>query len=498
MKMLHSNDLPEKAAIMNPAPETREAAPQQGKAAPFTESQTQFTVSSDRLQEGKSIDLAALEENAEPLNFDPSGIYYDGPTGKYLVDAGQYFRTYSRKSPVVTGVARFFQSQGEGRDESKALASGAVADAEIDQHVEWSGNIAGYQKGLIHSSDGKPMLVLTSPSLFTAASGPAPIISDIFKQALPDQLQRDIFTGWLAGFYRSVLAGIPHPAPMLCLAGEVNAGKSLLAYIVKLVGGGRSANPHTAWTGSLPWNDNLCAAELLLLDDCTGSTDIRSRMKFASNFKEAIYAGEVDMRKRHYSSMSVRPIWRVMVCCNNTAESLLILPPIGNDMTDKVILLKVEPITVPIDTSHVEGKQSFQRMSMNEMPMLADYLMKFELPDNLRDSRSGVLAWRHPDLSQAIESHKPETKFEELILTAITDSHCGLWHDLPRMLSASAIEGRLIHRDSPVRDQVKAVLGTWTAACGTYLSKLASGDSTTIQPAEYDAHKKRPYYWVRL
>jgi len=111
----------------------------------------------------------------------------------------------------------------------------------------------------------------------------------------------------------------------------------------------------------------------------------------------------------------------------------------------------------------------------------------------LRDSRSGVLAWRHPDLSQVIASHKPETKFEELLLTAIT---CYLWDDLPRMLSASEIEGRLIHRDSPVRDQVKAMLGTWSAACGTFLSKLASGDSTTIQPADYDAHKKRNYYWV--
>ena len=343
--------------------EMQEATPQTGKAAPFTE-RAQSSNLNDCLQQEKSIDLAALEENAEPLNFDPSGIYYDGPTGKYLVDAGQYFRTYGRKSPVITGVERFFQSQGEDHEEAKNLARGSIADAEIDRHVEWSGNLAGYRKGLIYSSDGKPMLVLTSPSIFTEVSGHAPIISDLFKQAFPEQVQRDIFTGWLAGFYRSVLAGIHHPAPMLCLAGEVNAGKSLLAYIVKMVGGGRSANPHTAWTGSLPWNDNLCAAELLLLDDCQGSTDIRSRMKFASNFKEAIYSGDVDMKKRHCSSMSVRPIWRVMVCCNVNAESLLILPPIGNDMTDKVILLKVEPITTPIDTSHVEGRKSFQRMIM--------------------------------------------------------------------------------------------------------------------------------------
>jgi hypothetical protein len=429
----------------------------------------------------------------EPMNYNPSGIYYDGPSGKYLVDAGQYFRTYGRKSPVITGVERFYRSKGGDPKDALAEARAAIANAEIDRHVEWSGNLAGYRKGLIYSSDGKPMLVLTSPSVVDPAPGPAPVISGLIRQAFPDQVQRDIFTGWLAGSYRSVRDGIHHPAPMLCLAGKPNTGKSLLSYLVKRVMGGRSANPHTAWAGSLPWNDNLCAAELLLLDDCQGSTDIRSRMNFASNFKEAIYAGDIDMRKRHCSSMSVRPVWRVMVCCNDTAESLLILPPIGPDMTDKVILLKMEAITPPVDTSHTAGREQMQRMIEDELPMLAGYLSKFELPDDLRDSRSGVLAWRHPDLTQAIESTKPESRLEELIQTALAGH---LWDDLPRIMTASEIEGRLIDHASPVRDQVKALL-TWNGACGTYLSRLSSGGSSVIQPAEFDAHNKRPRYHVR-
>jgi hypothetical protein len=429
----------------------------------------------------------------EPMNYNPSGIYYDGPSGKYLVDAGQYFRTYGRKSPVITGVQRHFQAQGMDAKDAKDEAAAAIRDAEIDRHVEWSGNLAGHQKGLIHSVDGLPMLVLTSPAIVDPLPGPAPVISDLIRQAFPDQVQRDIFTGWLAGSYRSVRDGIHHPAPMLCLAGKPNTGKSLLSYLVKRVMGGRSANPHTAWTGSLPWNDNLCAAELLLLDDCQGSTDIRSRMNFASNFKEAIYSGDVDMKKRHCSSMSVRPVWRVMVCCNDNSESLLILPPIGCDMADKVILLKVEPIVTPIDTSHTEGRKQLQRMIEDELPMLAGYLTRFELPDDLRDSRSGVLAWRHPDLTQAIESTKPESRLEELLQTALD---CHLWNDLPRIMTASEIEGRLIDRDSPVRDQVKATL-TWNGACGTYLSRLATSGSSVIENADFDTHNKRPRYYVR-
>lgn len=459
----------------------------------MNETQKQFA---DHLDAGTPLlteEQVKGSEITSPINYNPSGIYYDGPSGKYLVDAGQYFRTYGRKSPVLTGVQRYFQSQGFDPKDAKEEAASSIRDAEIDRHVEWSGNLAGYRKGLIHSTDGKPMLVLTSPSIVDPTPGPAPVISDLIRQAFPDQVQRDIFTGWLAGSYRSVRAGIHHPAPMLCLAGKPNTGKSLLSFLVKLVMGGRSANPHTAWTGSLPWNDNLCAAELLLLDDCQGSTDIRSRMNFASNFKEAIYSGDVDMKKRHCSSMSVRPVWRVLVCCNDNAESLLILPPIGNDMVDKVILLKMEPIITPVDTSNTDGRELLQRMIESELPMLAGYLMRFELPDDLRDSRSGVLAWRHPELTLAIESTKPESRLEELIQTAIT---CHLWNDLPRAMTSSEIEGRLIDRESPVREQVKALL-YWNGACGTYLSRLASCDSKTIQEGDFDSHNKRPSYYVR-
>jgi len=423
----------------------------------------------------------------DPIAFHPSGIYYDGPSGKYLVDAGSYFRTYGRKSPVLTGLERFYRSQGGDAKESQAEARAAVSDAEIDRHVEWSGNLAGYQKGLIHSCDGRPMLVLTSPSVVEPTTGPAPVISNLIRQAFPDQVQRDVFTGWLAGLYCAVRAGTHHPAPMMCLAGKPNTGKSLLAYLVKLVAGGRSANPHTAWSGSLPWNDDLCAAELLLLDDCQGSTDGRSRMNFASSFKEAIYSGDVQMRKRHCTAMSVRPVWRVMVCCNDTAESLLILPPIGPDMTDKVILLKMDPITTPVDTSNTEGRLRMQSMIEAELPMLAGYLVGFTIPENLRDSRSGVMAWRHPDLVQAIEANKAETRLEELLRTAF--SHF-LWNEIPTTMSAAEIEGRLIDKDSPVRDQAKALFGTWQAACGTFLGRLADGGSNVVRPADFDGHNK--------
>jgi len=427
------------------------------------------------------------------IMFPPSGIYYDGPSGRYLVESGSYFRTYGRKSPVVTGLERHFKSMGMDTKEAKEFAKTTIADAEIDRHVEWSGNLAGHQKGLIRSSDGKPMLILSSPSIIQPIPGVFPAIDGIISQGFPDDLQRSVFTGWLAGAYRSVAAGVHHPAPMLCLAGGPNRGKSLLAHIAKMITGGRSANPHNSWFGGLPWNDDLCAAELLLLDDCQGSTDKRARLNFSAAFKEAVYAGDIQMRKRHASSLSVRPVWRVMICCNDSPEDLLILPPISDGMDDKLILLRVEKITTPVDTSSPDGRERLQRIIAAELPAFVDYLVGFKLPDHLTDSRSGIIAWRHPDLVQSIESMKPESRLEELLQSAIT---CHLWDDLPATLTASQVESRLLDHGSPVRDQAKMLFGSWQGACGTYLGRLADGGSDIVQPADFDGHLKVRRFFI--
>jgi hypothetical protein len=193
------------------------------------------------------------------------------------------------------------------------------------------------------------------------------------------------------------------------------------------------------------------------------------------------------MNKRNTSSISVRPVWRVMVCCNDTPESLLILPPITSDMSDKVILLKMDTITPTVDTSHIEGREELARLIREEIPMLLHYLDKFELPAELKDSRSGVCAWRHPQLTQAMESLKPENQFEELLAAAFGSY---LWDDLPRVMTASEVEARLTDRDSMVRDQVRLLTSKWSGACGSYLTKLAEAGSVFVGKPMMDTHRK--------
>jgi hypothetical protein len=280
---------------------------------------------------------------------------------------------------------------------------------------------------------------------------------------------------------------------MMVLAGEINSGKSLLAWTVAQLLGGRTANPYEAWSGGILWNDDLVGSEFLLIDDCTGHTDIRARRAFGAAFKGSIYPHMIQLRKRHSSSISVRPVWCCMLCCNDTPEALQIIPPLDADVSDKIAILHVHRIALPIDTSTPEGKKQLQIAIRQELPALADRLMQWEVPTHLHDTRSGVIAWRDPELVDWVDSHSPARRLEELLEIAVEDM--SLWHDLPAELTALDVEARLTNTHSKVRDQAKALF-SWHGACGSALSRLAKMDRGQVKLGTPDIHKKINRYII--
>jgi hypothetical protein len=430
----------------------------------------------DTMRNAQDSLIASTRPNTpeqERIHFHPAGIFYDATCGKYLVDVGSHYRAYGRKGPVAEGIRRFYASEGLHADEAKEEAAASLRAVEIDNAVDWSGCIAGFKRG-VHRKDGLSLLVTSEAELIDPVLGPSPIINSLIREAFPDMTERIVFIGWLSGAVKAVRAGLHSPAPMLVLAGAVNTGKSLLSWIVSLILGGRVGHPFTAWSGTLPWNDDIIGAELLLIDDSVSSTDIRTRREFGARFKEAIYGDSVQLRKRNVSAVSLRPVWRVLVCCNDTPEALAIIPPIDDDLDDKVSMLRVHRITPPVDTSTPEGKKELQRLIRGEIPAFMSQLMGFEIPVDMRDSRSGMKAWRDPDLVESIDGLTPERRLEGLIRVAMDQSWIGIIPGSTRRMTASEIEGLLCDSGSPVRDQAKTLLSKFDAACGRYLGKLAN------------------------
>jgi len=421
---------------------------------------------------------AARRAPSTAQSFDPEDLFYDGPANKYLVRVGKSFMTYSKLSPVITGVSRHLSDQYDEPKELMQAVRESVKNRELDGGVQWHGSIAGHAQGLSKDTNDLPILITSEAKIPEPMAGDAPTISEIIGGAFADPMATTVFMSWLSGRYKSVSAHCHIPSPMLVLAGEINSGKSLLAWIVAQTLGGRTANPYSAWSGGMLWNDDLVGSELLLVDDCVASTDIRNRRAFGASFKESVYPHSVQLRKRNHSSISVRPVWCVMVCCNSTPESLQIIPPLDADLADKIALLHVIGVKLPIDTSTPDGKIQLQSLIRSELPAFAQQLIDWVTPDELKDSRSGVIAWRDPELSESVDAHSPSKRLEALLEAAFADY--GIWHDLPRDMTASEVEARLVELNSPVREQARQLCGTWHGACGSALAKLARSGSQYV------------------
>jgi hypothetical protein len=170
------------------------------------------------------------------------------------------------------------------------------------------------------------------------------------------------------------------------------------------------------------------------------------------------------------------------------------IPPIDDDMSDKIILVHVTPVTIDTDTSSPEGKAIVQDRIRAELPAFVHLLMEWETPAHLRDTRSGVLAWRDDDLLEAVDSHSPARRLETLLDTAIAQD-LSRWGDLPRIMTALEVESRLTEMGSPVRDQSKALF-TWHGACGSALTKLSKMKRGLVEPVGIASRDKINRYLI--
>lgn len=431
------------------------------------------TLSTSPPKESPSAKLSPPLHPSGKINYPPETIYYHASKGHFLVNLGQRFRTFSKRKPVHTGLSRYVQEQtGASKRDADEEAKELLDSAEVDRAVDWCGAIAGYPSGLHHDHKQMTMLITEGPMLVNPSPGDCPLLDSVFTQAFPVDDARTVFLGWLAQGIDAVRKNTHQAAPMMVLAGPIKAGKSLIAWIAQQCLGGRIANPSTAWTGTLPWNDDLAASELLLIDDNRASTDIRDRRNLGARFKESIYAPAVTINKRNSSSLSLRPVWRVLICCNETPENLSVIPPLDTDNEDKISLLQTFPVSLPVDTSSPEGKTELQQRIRTELPAFLHKLQQLQIPDHLHDSRSGVRAWKDKILLARLHQISPEGQLESIIRQGGLDlSHDGQW------LTAAEVRNNLIHssQGDHARDLLKS-----TTCTGRYLARLIEQKSEIV------------------
>jgi hypothetical protein len=214
-----------------------------------------------------------------------------------------------------------------------------------------------------------------------------------------------------------------------------------------------------------------------MLEDEHGSTSYKDRMALASNIKNMIANRVHACHPKNKQTINLVPFWRVTLSLNDEAERLLVLPPMNEDIANKIILLRATKHPMPMEVHTAEQKEIFFKKLVSELPALLHYLLnEFELPSEWQDARFGVKEFHHPDLMVALEELSPATQLLSLIDIA------NIWityrSDTGKPIETNpwrgtAVQLRALLLDHPKTQRDAGKMLGWINACAQYLGNLA-------------------------
>lgn len=386
-------------------------------------------------------------------------FFYDGT--RYLLDIGDDYSPMNEMS-VKRHLKRAGLKTADERDD-------AICDIQTERLVHFAGPLAGYQRGL-HEVNGRRLLATSSPNIIKASPGEWPTLRAVIEGLLRDpeagEHQIDIFYGWLKFARESLTTGRRRPGQALALCGPRGCGKSLLLDITEAALGGRRANPYSHFTGKTGFNADIAGAELLAVDDEAGSTDLRARKLLAANIKSNLFSGSVRIEGKHRQPFQLAPCWRMILAVNDEPEALLVLPPISEDVADKIILAHCHRFPLPMPAHTMDERSAFFARLMSELPAFVNWLEAWQPPADIREERCGVTYYHHPALLAALHELSPEGQLAELIDTAAARGDIALpWEGTASVLKAVLLDCPATRRDA---ERLLANANT----CGKYLGRL--------------------------
>ena len=414
--------------------------------------------------EGRTVHL----DTAVPL----PEIYYQttGPL-HWVKDAEDAWISVTENSARMRiknqGFSSFPAKRGENSEVERCLVG--IQDR---QNVAYAGSLAGLGSGVrvIH---GRRVLVTDAPTFVN----PCPdadwpnlraIIDGMLN--LPNHDQRPYLFGWLKVALEAYRARRWQPGQVLALAGPIGSCKSLMQSVITELFGGRAAKPYLYMTGRTTFNADLFGAEHLVVEDEAESTDIRARRHFGSNIKDVAVNRVHQCHAKNRQALTLTPMWRMTISLNDEPARMLVLPPLDEDVADKVMLFKVQNPAMPMPTETAEDKERFWQTLIGELPGFVSFLNDYIIPQELRSSRFGILHFHHPELVEALAELTPETMLLRLIDWALR----GTW-DAGQNWEGPATElMELLYTGNDWRHCEAKKLLRSTASCGIYLARLAA------------------------
>lgn len=417
-----------------------------------------------------------IEPGEQPEQRPLPPLYYQSKSKSFWrQDAGGRWMEVSQLM-----AAKWLVQQGHAGAGSR---SGGLSDADDlllriqDRNLDYVGPVAGYDAGY-REMNGSRVLVTHSPTRIEPVPGDFPTIRAIME-GLFDETQRPYIYGWMKQAMQMFHGGRFMPGQVLVLAGPVRSGKTLFLGMLTQMFGGRSESPFQAFTKGTAFNGDLFRAEHLVIDDECEAKDYAQRRELGSHLKQVAVARQHRCHAKHRDAITLEPRWRVSIAVNDTAERLRVLPPLDGDIEDKLMLLKVGRMEMPMPTTSSEEQEAFRRRISSELPAFLHFILNYDIPEVFRESRFGIKAYHHPELVAMLHETKPETVLLELIDGARIFAGAESWEG-----TATQLTSRL-HGNESVGSVAKNLLKS-PQACGSYLKRLEENDNSRVSSRMLD------------
>jgi hypothetical protein len=428
--------------------------------------------------------------------------YYDHQHKEYIVAVGpSHYQT--RTEAQFKRELRFRELTRDripGRNWSQIDV--ALHYFQEQKFVDYCGGLAGRNCGL-YEENGSKILVTKEPRLIVPNKGQWGILNKFFANLVggPDEPYGDeqltVFYGWIRTAYQALREHRFQPGQALAIAGPVDSGKSLLQSLITEILGGRSAKAMLYLQGRTDFNGELFEAEHLVLEDEAASTLHRDRITLGASLKNLIANRIHPCHAKHRQIVNLAPLWRVSLSLNDRPERLFVLPPLAEDMADKIILLRASKSPMPMHVVTPEQKEIFWKTLVSELPAFLYWLLnEFELSGDWKDARFGVNTFHHPELARELEELSPVMALLALIDAADIwtsyDSATGIQGVIdPWVGTALELRRLLMANQKTQRDATRLL--DWVNACAQYLNDLADR-----RPSRVKAFRKATLRWFEI
>lgn len=422
---------------------------------------------------------STLQRQVEEKVIESKGDWYDDSGGgfwRWQKDVGWigYTEAQYKRHLKVKG---YFSTAG--KDETASQVERILVALQHQKRVDFAGEIAGYKHG-IHEICGSRILIPKGPQFPTPKRGRWDLIKTLIADLFRDQAV--YFYSWIKAAFASLVAGAPfRPGQLLTIAGPKDCGKSLLQNLITEMLGGRSCKPYSYLTGKTDFNSHCFAAEHWMIEDEASCTDIRTRRIFGAMVKNVVVNEVQNFHAKGRVAFSTRPFVRMTMTLNDNPESLLVLPPLDEDVIDKVMLLQASQAKFPYRNDDLKGRQKYRDALSAEIPAFLSAMSRFEIPREIQGKRFGVVAYHDPHLLASVHSLAPESQLLQILDLS------NFWQEYPLGWRGSAFELQTLFSEKK-RDPYGAFARVcqYSTTAGAYLRRLAGRNDGRVKLAGGD------------